>query len=99
MGVMALSNGTFVLVLTVGAALLALWLDARLPKLAPLTPKRVILHVAFAFLVLQTISGLAGSLTLYVALFAVVLPALMYAFLTAVWFIKIAQGMLASGLR
>jgi hypothetical protein len=95
----ALSNGTFVLVLTVGAALLALWVDARFPKLAPASLKRVILHVAFAFVVLQLLSGLAAGVTVYVALFAVVLPALMYAFLTAIWFIRIAQSMLASGVR
>jgi hypothetical protein len=34
-----------------------------------------------------------------VALFAIVLPALMYAFLTAIWFIRIAQSSLASGVR
>lgn len=96
---MALSNGTFVLVLTAGAALLALWLDVRLPRLAPPTLKRVILHVALALIVLQLISGLAATMTLYLALFVIVLPAFTYTFLTAIWFIRIAQSTLASGVR
>jgi hypothetical protein len=95
----ALSNGNFVLVLTVGAALLALWIDVRLPKLAPASLKRVILHVAVALVGLHLIPGIAATVTLYLALFAVVLPALVYTFLTALWFIRIAQRTLASGLR
>ena len=96
---MALSTGTFVLVLTVAAALLALWTDARFPRLAPASLRRVLLHVAFAFVVLQLISGVTATVTLYVALFGVVLPTLTYAFLTAVWFLRIAQRTLASGAR
>ncbi len=96
---MALSTGTFVLVLTVAAALLALWTDARLPRLAPASLKRVLVHVAFAFVTLQLLSGVAASVTLYLALFGIVLPTLTYAFLTAIWFIRIAQRTLASGVR
>jgi hypothetical protein len=94
-----MSNGTFVLVLTVGAALLAVWFDLRLPKLAPVTLKRVLLHVALALVGLQLIPGIAASVTMYLALFAIVLPALVYTFLTALWFIRIAQSTMASGLR
>lgn len=96
---MALSNGTFVLVLTAGAALLALWLDARLPKLAPPTLKRVIPHVGLALVALHLMPGLASTVTVLLALFAIVLPALVYTFLTAIWFIRIAQSTLASGVR
>ena len=94
-----MSNGTFALVLTAGAALLALWLDARLPKLAPATMRRVLPHIVLAFVVLQLVPGATSSTMIYVALFGLALPALVYCFLTAVWFIKIAQGMLGLGTR
>jgi amino acid transporter len=95
----AVSNGTFVVVLTVAASLLALWIDLRLPKLAPASLKRVLLHVVSAFVALQLFAAVAATVTIYVALFGIVLPLLTYAFLTGIWFIRIAQSMLASGVR
>ncbi len=89
-----MSNGTFVLVLTVAAALLALWLDLRLPRLAPPSLARVLFHVGFAFVTLQLFAALAATLTIYVALFGIVLPMLTYAFLTGIWFIRLAQSLL-----
>ena len=94
-----MSNGTFALVLPVGAALLALWLDARLPKLAPASMRRVILHIAAALLTLQLIPGANSTAMLYVAIFGVALPGLVYTFLAAIWFIRIAQSALGFGAR
>ncbi|HWN20977.1 MAG TPA: hypothetical protein VNP93_03315 [Gaiellaceae bacterium] len=89
-----MSNGTFALVLTAGAALLALWVDARLPKLAPASMRRVFLHVGTAMLALHLIPGVTSTTMLYVVLFGVALPALVYSFLTAIWFIRLAQSAL-----
>lgn len=94
-----MSNGTFALVLTAGAALLALWIDTRLPKLAPLTMRRVFLHVGAALLTLRLIPGATSDVMIYVALFGVALPALVYSFLTAIWFIRLAQTALGFGAR
>ena len=94
-----MSNGTFALVLTAGAALLALWIDTRLPRLAPPTMRRVFLHVGAALLTLQLIPGATSAVMIYVALFAVALPALVYSFLTAIWFIRLAQSALGFGTR
>ena len=94
-----MSNGTFALVLTAGAALLALWIDARLPKLAPATMRLVLLHVGVAVLTLQVIPGASSNAMIYVALFGGALPALVYGFLTAIWFIRLAQAALGFGSR
>jgi hypothetical protein len=94
-----LSNGTFALVLTAGAALLALWIDTRLPKLAPASMRRVFVHVGAAVLTLQVIPGAGSNTMIYVVLFGVVLPALVYSFLAAIWFIKLAQTALGFGAR
>ncbi len=94
-----MSNGTFALVLTAGAALLALWIDTRLPKLAPASMRRVFLHVGAAMLTLHLIPGANSNAMIYVAVFGVALPALVYSFLTAVWFIRLAQSALGFGTR
>jgi hypothetical protein len=94
-----LSNGTFALVLTAGAALLALWIDTRLPKLAPASMRRVFLHVGAAMLTLHLIPGANSNAMIYVAVFGVALPALVYSFLTAIWFIRLAQSALGFGAR
>lgn len=95
-----MSNGTFALVLTAGAAVLALWIDARLPRLAPVTMRRVLVHVVFAFVVMQLIPAAStSSAAMYLALFGVALPALVYCFLSAIWFIKLAQSSLGLGAR
>ncbi len=94
-----MSNGTFALVLTAGAALLALWIDTRLPKLAPASMLRVFLHVGAAMLTLHLIPGAHSTAMIYVAVFGVALPALVYSFLTAIWFIRLAQSALGFGTR
>lgn len=95
-----MSNGIFALSLVTGAALLALWFDLRLSKLAPAGLRSIALHALLAFLALQLIPGEAGSgAGIYVALFGIALPALIYIFLVAIWFIRHAQGALGSSCR
>ena len=94
-----MSNGTFALALAAGAALIALWIDTRLPRLAPADLKRVLLHVVAAFVALQLIPGATSNTMVYVALFGVALPALTYSFLSAIWFIRLAQSALGLGTR
>ncbi|MBA2332831.1 MAG: hypothetical protein H0V94_08595 [Actinobacteria bacterium] len=90
----------FVLALVTGAALLALWLDQRLPVLAPAGLRTILLHGALAFVALQLIPGgenVPGGA--YLVLFGIALPALVYVFLVGIWFIRHAQAALSLGSR
>lgn len=95
-----MSNGYFALSLVTGAALLALWFDARLPMLAPAGLRAIVLHAAIALGLIHLIPGDAGSpASVYLALFGIALPALIYVFLVAIWFIRHAQSALGSSMR
>jgi hypothetical protein len=73
----------------VGAGLLALWIDARHPKLAPQSFSRRLIAAGCAFLVLQAMPVFNGSpRAIYATLFAIVLPVLISSFLTAVWLLR-----------
>jgi hypothetical protein len=90
-----MSNGVFVLALTVGAGLLAMWLHARFPALAPERMGRAIVHAACAFVLLKLAAAVgAGSLTVFAAIFLLVLPALVYALLCTLWVLRCAQAAL-----
>jgi hypothetical protein len=85
---------SFTLTLTLGAALLAVWLDARLPAIRPKTVAQGLTHaVVGAFGVL----GAAGLLGLVYGIpqaffmgivLLVFLPALTYALLTGLWMLR-----------
>jgi hypothetical protein len=95
-----MSNSIFAFALVTGAALLALWFDARLPMLAPAGLRKIVLHAAVAVLVVRLIPGDAASPAgVYLALFGIALPALIYVFLVAIWFIRHAQSALGSSYR
>jgi hypothetical protein len=95
-----MSNGTFAVALVVGAALLALWLDQRLPRLAPAGLQAIVLHGLVAFAALQLSPANFGSpATAFLILFGLILPALVYVFLVAVWAIRLMQGALGLGAR
>lgn len=84
-----MSNGTFVLALSLGAGLLAVWIHARFPGLAPERLGRTLGHAVIAFLLLQLVPGLEGSAAAILAgLFLLVLPALVYALLCSVWMLQ-----------
>ena len=86
-----MSNGTFVLALAVGAALLAAWTHARFPSLAPERLGRTIAHLVVASVLLQVTPGLGGSVGVFAAVFLLVLPALVYAMLSAIWMLEHAR--------
>lgn len=80
---------TFVLALVVAAGLLALWIDVRHPKLAPQSLKSRVLAAAGALLLLELVPVLHGSVAqLYTSVFAILLPALITTFLSAVWLMR-----------
>lgn len=86
-----MSNSTFVLVLAAGAGLLAMWVHARFPSLAPERLGRTILHAATAFALLKLTSMFGESTTAFAVVFLFVLPALVYALLCTIWILQQAQ--------
>jgi hypothetical protein len=92
----------FLMVLTVGAAAIALWINARFPKLAPDGIRTAIIHVGAAMLVGQVllpsltdvVPGSNPVMRALVITFILGLPALVYTLLASIWVIRIAQGAL-----
>lgn len=96
----------FVLVLTFAAALLALWLDCRFPRIGPRTVTGGILSIVLTGVALQLTLPLASLLisqrSTVVPLIGVVgvtLPALALAFWSAIWLIKAAVATLGGTVR
>jgi len=95
------SIATFVLVLCVGAALLALWVVVRFPDLGPRDVTWALLHVALSVVLGQLMVrsiGVVGSSGVpaarFVASFGIVLPGLTYMFVAAAWLMRAAAGRL-----
>jgi hypothetical protein len=87
--------GQLLITITVGTAALALWSYVRWPGAAPVTMKGAVLRVGLALLLLQVGAaaldlGVAAAPSLAVLLvIGAVLPALTYAFLASIWFLKV----------
>jgi hypothetical protein len=90
------------MLICIGAAAIALWIDVRFPGLAPRALRGIVIHAALVIGAAQLLAP-AGMSALFaaespvlalVAVFGVAFPALLYAFLVAVWTIKTAQGFL-----
>jgi hypothetical protein len=92
----------FLAVLTIGAGLLALWINFRFPKLAPEGIWTAVVHVGAAILAGQVLvpvlseamPALSPVAQAFLITFALGLPALVYALLASIWVIRIAQGAL-----
>lgn len=91
-----MSNEMFAVSLVIGAALLALWVDVRFP-LRDLTLQRIVGHAIAALALLFVIPANVASQTVgFVVVFALVLPALVYMSLSAVWFVRFTRSSLGS---
>jgi hypothetical protein len=82
--------------LTIGAVLLAVWLDARIGSRRPSSPFWRVAHAFVAFVVVKVAAagfadgvqrGLPGHLQL-VTLFLLFFPGLIYAFLAGLWLMR-----------
>jgi hypothetical protein len=95
-----MSPHTFVLILTCGAAVLALWIIARFTGFGPTSFAGAVAHVVAAMVLLKLVlppgldvisaSGLPA--TSYLKLFGLALPLLVYAFLSGGWATRLAIG-------
>lgn len=87
-----MSNQLFLVALAASAGLLAVWIHARFPSLAPERMGKTILHAGVAFLLLRLTPGFGDSpVALFVGVFLFVLPALVYALVCTIWMLKIFQ--------
>ncbi len=87
-----MSNSAFVFVLSVGSALLALWVHARFPKLAPEHVGKTLLHTGVAFALLRLMPGTAESPVIgLLTIVVLVVPALSYALLCSIWMLRHVQ--------
>ena len=94
---MTLSTELFLVVLVVGAALLALWVYARFPKLSPEGLPRTLLHLVAAYAVLQLVPAATATVSGRLqAVFLIVLPGFIYIFLAAIWTLRLAQSAMGS---
>jgi hypothetical protein len=93
----------YTLSLTLGAALLAIWLDTRFPGIRPKTAAQGLTHAAvgvFSMLgaagLLQLIYGIPQKAFLAIVL-GVFLPALTYALLTFLWMMRALANLTFAG--
>ncbi len=96
------ANGLLI-TLTVGTAVLALWSYVRWPGAAPGTMKGAVVRVVISLVLLQIGAGAldlgvaaAPSLALLFVV-GVVLPALTFAFLSSIWFLKVFADQINGG--
>lgn len=96
-----MSPAIFLLLLALGAAVIAVWIDLRFPGLAPETLRANFVHAAVAFValtiapvVIDPIFSNGQSLVVQlVALFGILFAVLVYAFLALAWLVKpLASG-------
>jgi hypothetical protein len=96
-----MSVPTFLILLGVGAALIAFWLVLRFPERGPGDLRRALLHVCVALLIGWLAPSLVGALVAHgkpfavAAIFAIVLPVLVYMFVASAWFLKLTHDMFA----
>jgi hypothetical protein len=93
----------YTLTLTLGAAVLAVWLDARFPQLRPKTAAQGLTHAAigvFAMLgaagLLQLVYGIRDEAFMALVL-GVFLPALVYALLGGLWMLRALANLTFAG--
>jgi hypothetical protein len=93
----------YTLTLTLGAAMLALWLDARYPGLRPKTAAQGLIHAAVGIFtmfgaagLLQLVYGIPDSAFMAMVL-GVFLPSLVYALLAGLWMLRALANLTLAG--
>jgi hypothetical protein len=92
---------TFLIALGVGSAFIAFWVAMRFPERGPGDFKAAMIHV-FAALALGWMTPVIfgyvisfGRVAAMPAIFGILLPVLVYSFLSVAWFLKLAHGAIA----
>ena len=91
------------LLFVLGSATLAFWVAMCRPRLAPASFRSGGIHLVAALVVgtllgpvLHVVPGLSSVLSLFVALFAVGLPAITYMLLVGMWLVQLAVGQVST---
>jgi hypothetical protein len=91
-----MSPPVFAMLLFVAAAALAVWLHVRLGEKGPSSLTQILLHALGGMLLLRAATHMVGAADgptpLLVVLLAILLPALVYVFLTSLWVLKMLRG-------
>jgi pheromone shutdown protein TraB len=90
----------FISALAIGAGLIAGWVEFRFSKLAPEDMSQILMHVLFSSLVTRFLFPQLMDVTLsrgliYVAIFGVALPLLVYCMLVGFWTLRFLSGKMA----
>jgi hypothetical protein len=97
------TSSQFVIALTLATAALALWSYVRWPGAAPATMKGAVLRIVISLVLLQVGAaalgiGIAAAPSLAILILVVtVIPALTFAFLASIWFLKACADQMRSG--
>jgi len=94
------SPGVALVAFAFGSAALAVWFYVRFPSLAPTQLKHAIAHVVAAIVIAQLVVswnvrldvGLEGHAATLVQLFGLLLPVVVYTFLSALWLFALLTG-------
>lgn len=96
-----MSLGVFLILLGLGAASIALWVDVRYPSFEPAQLWQMFIHIVASMLVARIVVPSAfallndGAFQVLTALFAVAFPILAYSFLVGFWLMKLARRSIA----
>jgi hypothetical protein len=96
-----MTAASFVFVLAIGAAAIALWIAVRLPRFGPANLPRALLHVLLSVVVASAMTRAIAAVVgvwvpagEFVAVFGIALPALTYMFLSAAWLMRAMRDFL-----
>ena len=102
-----LTAGLFAVAFLIAAGVLAVWIDLRLPRLAPKEYPPALLHLLVASVGNQLLDARAGSYVAglpipdsrIVAIVGVILPLVVYVALATLWTLRLAQRSLSGHVR
>ena len=97
----------FSVLFVAAAAALAIWIVVRFPERAPTEFRRAMVHFGVSMVgmyvvvpILQhDLAFMHQPFRLYLSVFGVVLPALVYRFVATIWLLRLATGSLRSAMR
>ncbi len=99
--------GTFSVLFVAAAAALAIWIVVRFPGRAPTEFRRAMVHFGVSMVGMSVIvpilqhdlASMPQPLRLYLTVFGVLLPALIYRMVATIWLLRLATGSLRSAMR
>ena len=99
--------GVFSVLFIAAAAVVAVWIVVRYPGRAPTEFRRALIHFGVSMAGMYLISpilqhdlaSLPQPFQLYLSVFGVLLPSLIYRFVATIWLLRLVSGSLRSAMR